>query len=45
MDFRTNKKGKKYPINARDKDKNKLNLDPEKINNQMILVLFFAFRI
>ena len=34
MDFRTNKKtGKKYPINARDKDKNKLNLDPEKLDN------------
>jgi hypothetical protein len=32
MDFRT-KKGKKYPINARDKDKNRLNLDPEKLDN------------
>lgn len=33
MDFRTNKKGNKYPINARDKDKNKLNLDAEKLDN------------
>ncbi len=33
MDFRTNKKTKKkYPINARDKDKNKLNLDPKKLD-------------
>tara|TARA_B110000495_G_scaffold198725_1_gene210962 strand:+ start:594 stop:1373 length:780 start_codon:yes stop_codon:yes gene_type:complete len=33
MDFRTNKNGKKYPVNARDKDKNRLNLDPEKLDN------------